>query len=193
MKIAYIADEPKIDAVNLQFLETAKLLKNEIEFIFFFLSDKSCKDNNIIKQIQDIGCEYHIHDVDCGCKSKYNEASNYFDNKLKELEINIVQIGFMVKYLDCFKNKSRKNYGIFFKKGQDHIFEKVPDNLEIINTLDKIIITFDVLDYYDDLKSKMNNEIILSNTLNTSDFLNLSQSQVKIDSHMNAYRNFYLN
>lgn len=193
MKIAYIADEPRIDAVNLQFLETAKKLKPDFEFKFFFLSDKSCKESNIIDLIKEIECEYIVYDIECGCKSKYDEANIYFISELDKFKTDIVQTGFCLKYLECCLSNKYKSYGIFFKNNQDYIFNNIPGNLDIISKFNNIIITYDILDYYDNLNFKLENEIILPNTINTYRFLNSNFNGIELKSHMKSYSDLYLN
>jgi hypothetical protein len=195
MKILYISDEPKKDEINYQFLKTADYFYNNFdsEFSFIFLSQKTCKNNNIIDEIKNIGCEQLIFDVDCGCKSKYDEAVKYIDEKIKIFKPNVIQIGLMLKIPDIIISNN-KSYCMYFRRGIEFALNS-KINIDIVKKLTGVILTYDVLDYYDSDNyngMKFDNGIIIPNTIETLYFKNTYYNNIELEKHMKSYYDLYL-
>lgn len=192
-RILYIEDQPFIDSSNLQFIETAKYFRERynIDISFLFFWTRSCPNENILPILQYENLEYSVINYECNCKANEVEIQRIINDKTEQYEANIVQTGFIYRYMNTLISDDFKTYAYYSMPGQD-IYMKQFGNMEIISKMTNMIVSYDLLDEYDNKPEvQCDNTIILPNTIPAVYFKNHKYGSIALDKHMESYYKLY--
>ena len=192
-KILYIEDQPFIDGPNLQFIETAKYFREKynIDIAFLFFWTRSCPNENILPILQYENLEYTVVNIECNCKANDIDIKRVLNDKIEQYEIDIVQTGYIYRYMDTLISNEFKSYAYYSLAGQD-ITMKQFGNMDIVSKMTNMIVSYNLLDEYDNIpEMQCNNSIIIPNTISAYDFKENKYNSIELKRHMESYYKFY--